>query len=67
MALPNISTKLDHYLRLPLSNQICNDLAFIIANVHEILFGLTVFVDCFQYSPRRTSDFFYGAMTVYEM
>lgn len=67
MDIPNISTKLYHYLRLPLRNQIRNDLPFILANVHEILFGPTVFVDGFQHSLRRTSDLFYGLVSVYEV
>lgn len=65
--IPNISTKFYHYLRLALRYQIRNDPPFIVANVHEILFGPTVFVNGFQHSSWRTSDFFYGLMTVYEV
>ena len=67
MVIPNVSTKLHHYLWLALRNQIRNDLPFIVANVHEILLGPRVFVNGFQHSPRRTSDLSYGRMTVYEV
>ena len=65
--IPNIATKLYHHLRLPLRNQIRNNLPFVATDVHEILFGPTIFVNGFQQSLWRTTDFFYGRMAVYEV
>ena len=65
--IPHISTKLYHYLWLPLRDQIRHDSAFVIANVHEILFGPTVLVNCRQHFVWRIPDLFYRRMTVYKV
>lgn len=65
--IPHISTKLYHYLWLSLRDQVGYDSAFVIANVHEILFGSTVFVNCRQDSMWRTPDLFYRRTTVYKV
>lgn len=65
--VPDISTKLYHDLWLPVGNQVYNDLPFVVTDIHEILFGASIFVNGFQDFLGRASNVVYGGMAVYEM
>lgn len=67
MCSPYVSSELDHDLRLALSNKICNDLALVVANVHQKLFGSSVLINCPEHTVWGTSNLLYGGVTVHEM
>ena len=64
---PNVSSKFHHELRLALSDQIRDDLAFGLSNVHQILLLPAIFIDRFDHTLWRAPDLLYGWMAVYEM
>jgi len=65
--LPNISSELDHDLRLTGGDQGCHNLALVITNIHQILLRPAIFVYGLQDLFGRPPYPLYGWMVVHKM